>query len=405
MKVNRKIMITSLLVIGFIIRLSVMNWGGTLAGDEIGYDKMVKQLLYEGIYGYTPYSYSHVSNAFTTPGYPLFIAVFYWIFGFNEAYIPIEPIRIFQAILSVGSALILYNISLPIIKNKHISLFVMILMLFHPSFIYSSSFLLTETLYTFVFLLFILFLTLSYNGSRFNHLFHFISGFAFAICVLIRPAIFPFILVYCLYLLILNKNELRKTLRTLLLLLLGFGIVMSPWIVRNYVSLGKFVMLAEQGGNPLLWGTYPFNAAPKIDVSQDPAMMKTMAMERIKSGFTKQPLLYASWYTWGKSWYLIKAIWPGNNQVANEPTIRLLHYIVVFMGFLGMIVMSIQYKTKEICTPALLGFISFVAYLPFAPTPRYFFSAIPICMLGMGYLFVFIYHAVISKSTIKNFIK
>lgn len=114
---------------------------------------------------------------------------------------------------------------------------------------------------------------------------------------------------------------------------------MSPWWIRNYLVLDKVVILAEQSGNPLLWGTFPFDNSPTIDVSEDPKLMQEKAIERIKMGFTHEPLLYASWYTWGKSWYLIKDIWPGNHNVSKLLFSKLAHYLIVFLGFSGLLIM------------------------------------------------------------------
>ncbi|AQT86077.1 hypothetical protein B1222_19330 [Paenibacillus larvae subsp. pulvifaciens] len=55
-----------------------------LAGDEYGYDKSVRVLLEKGYYGFTPFSTPEGPNAFTTPGYTLFLAGIYTVFGYGE---------------------------------------------------------------------------------------------------------------------------------------------------------------------------------------------------------------------------------------------------------------------------------------------------------------------------------
>lgn len=69
---TKTVIFTILLVLGLLLRCYYTDWDKKLTGDEVGYNKMVLQLLHEGVYGYAPYAYSEKSNAFTTPGYPLF---------------------------------------------------------------------------------------------------------------------------------------------------------------------------------------------------------------------------------------------------------------------------------------------------------------------------------------------
>lgn len=139
-----KILLVLLVLISLVIKLSVTDWNKTLVGDEIGYDKMVKQLIDQGIYGYKPYSFSKASNAFTTPGYPLFIAPFYILFGYDANHAPVSSIQLMQILISLGTSLLIYLISRKLFEAPWISLICLSLSLFHPSFVYSPSFLLTE---------------------------------------------------------------------------------------------------------------------------------------------------------------------------------------------------------------------------------------------------------------------
>lgn len=389
MRMNKSmIIIFILLIIGLIVRITVTDWGRDLIGDEIGYDRTAKQLITKGIFGYTPYAYSKEPNAYITPGYPFFVAFFYQIFGFSKTSSPLIPIQFVQIIMSVISAFLLYKIANKLYKDNKVSIIIMSLFLFHPTFIYSSAFMLSEVFYTFIFLLFI-YLILKNIQDGFSVRNSILTGCIFSICVLIRPAILPFIIIFVVYLIYVSwKSDLIKVLYHLGIILLCFSMVMSFWVIRNYVSLERFVLLADQGGNPLLWGTYPFNANPNIDINQDPNEMKRIAVERIKIGLKNQPLRYVSWYTWGKSWYLIRDIWPGNNRAAHYPLTRFFHHSLAISGFVGMLLMIFNIRKRDLAVIALIGTVSFAVYLPFAPTSRYFYSVLPICFLGVGYLWI-----------------
>jgi 4-amino-4-deoxy-L-arabinose transferase-like glycosyltransferase len=382
----KKLIIIALLLLGFAARLDVTDWNKKLIGDEIGYDKSVRQLINEGIYGYMPYTYSNEPNAFTTPGYTTFLTLCYLVFGFDGTHSPIVQIQFIQLLLSLLSAVMIYLIANSLLQNSTIALFLMAIFLFHPTSVYSAAFLLSESLYVLLYLLFIYFMVkLVENGFTARNAV--IAGVIFGTCVLVRPAVFPFLILFAIYLLVIGwKSGSRKIVRSLLIMIVCFSAIMTPWVVRNYITLDRVVFLAEQGGNPLLWGTYPFNIRPNIDVTQDPDAMQQMAIGRIKNGFKNEPQLYISWYTWGKTWYLIKDIWPGSNPISNIPDVKYIHYAIAFIGFLGMLLMLFNFRRPAIFSTALIGWISFGVYLPFAPTTRYFYSVLPICILGIGYL-------------------
>lgn len=378
--------IAILLILGVIIRIYAMDWNKELAGDEIGYDKMVRQLIETGTFGYAPYSYSKKPNAFTTPGYPLFLSGIYLLFGYNDS-APIIEIQIIQLLLQILSALLLYFISEELFSKVIVSIIVMSVYFFHPTFILSPSFLLTESLYEFIFMLFTYMLLIIFRKENFIQ--HLLLGFVFGVVVLIRPAIFPFIIIYFVYSWVVYKAKGKYVfMKRISMFIIGFIVIMSPWWIRNYVTLNKVVLLAEQGGNPLLWGTYPYNSNPKINVSLEPAEMGEKALSRIIEGFKSQPLYYAGWYTWGKTWYLIKDIWPGNHYISRITISKVLHYAIIFFGAIGLIFMIISNEKKRSLMVLIvaLALISFVIYLPFAPTPRYFYSTIPFFIIGAGYL-------------------
>ncbi|UJF35687.1 hypothetical protein [Paenibacillus hexagrammi] len=356
-----------------------------LAGDEVGYDLAARQLIEKGIYGYAPYAYSTEPNAFTTPGYPLFLAACYLIFGYGVEP-PIKEIQLTQLVMDAVTGIFLYLISLKLLRSFPISCILLILYYLHPSFILAPSYLLTETLYGAFFLLFVLLLVRYLDNDLPTKLQSLTLGLIFGVVVLIRPAIVPFLGLFltCLIVFFVKK---RVVLQSGLLILTGFITIMLPWWIRNLFILHKWVWLAEQAGNPLLWGTFPYNENPPIDVSNDPAVMKRMAMERIKEGFQNEPLLYMKWYTVGKIWILLKDIYSGFLGIHNLILIRL-HRIIVIMGLLSWLLsLFVEWKNdRRIVWVGILIGISILVYLPFAPTSRYFYPVVPLSLLGVGWL-------------------
>ncbi|WP_139993120.1 glycosyltransferase family 39 protein [Paenibacillus paridis] len=379
-----------LLLMGLLLRCYYIDWNKELTGDEVGYNKMVLQLLHEGIYGYAPYASSEQPNAFTTPGYPLFLAGCYLVFGYANDQPPIVQIQALQLLIQLLCALLMYRISNRLFEHSGISLFVMGCFLLHPTFILSPLFLLTETLYGFFFLLFVYFLVIAMQKGRLRE--YFWIGILFGVCILIRPTIVPFILILIAGIAVKHRRGgIVQVLRPVCLVVAGFLLMLLPWWIRNVMSLHKIVWLAEQSGNPLLWGSFPFTRRPAVDPTEDPAEMGKMAYQRIINGFRSDFFTYLSWYTWGKMMYFIQNIFPRLGFITENLVIRMIirtiHVAMALAGFAGLLKMLVhERRNGSYLLLALLAFCSVVLYLPFSPTPRYFYPTLPLCFLGMGYL-------------------
>lgn len=217
-------------------------------------------------------------------------------------------------------------------------------------------------------------------------------GVVFGICVLIRPTIVPFIVVLLAGVAVYGrKYGMAAVLKAISVITIGFAAMMLPWWIRNWMTLDKVLLLAEQTGNPLLWGSYPFERSPHVDVKQDPAEMGRIAYERIINGFRNEFFTYLSWYSWGKLLIYISEIFPGLGYITVNKLlsklITILHMIVMVIGLGGLVKIIIHERRNAMYMMiALLAVFSILLYLPFSPTPRYFYPTIPLCFLGLGYL-------------------
>jgi 4-amino-4-deoxy-L-arabinose transferase-like glycosyltransferase len=64
--------------------------------DAISYDAMVRQIIEDHFYAYQ----QGEPNAFTTPGYPIFLTIIYKVFGYADGS-PLMAVRVVQILLSV----------------------------------------------------------------------------------------------------------------------------------------------------------------------------------------------------------------------------------------------------------------------------------------------------------------
>jgi 4-amino-4-deoxy-L-arabinose transferase-like glycosyltransferase len=388
---QKKVVLALLICLGLLLRIRYTDWSKEqyqaqnvahvkLAGDEVGYDLAVRQLIEKGFYGYAPYAVSKEPNAFTTPGYPLFLAACYRVFGYGMQP-PIAQIQAVQIAIDMLSGLLLYWIALRLFRRFWVAAVVISLYYIHPSFIFAPSYLLTETVYGFVSLLFVLQLLrfLERPGALAGIAF----GVTFGAAVLIRPAVLPFL---ALFLGFVTVQAMRRRLSWLggAGVLAGFLCLMIPWWARNYLVLHRLVLVAEQAGNPLLFGSFPYELNPKIDVSANPAVMQQLALDRIRAGFRIYPLLYLQWYTIGKTWVLIKDVYAGFHGMPK--LIVLLHRGAMMLGLAGLVAsLKDAQKDLRLIWILILAAGSIIVYLPFAPTSRYLSPVIPLALLGIGY--------------------
>ena len=81
------------------------------------------------------------------------------------------------------------------------------------------------------------------------------AGGALGLAVLCRPSFLPW--VGLAYLVLLGTRVTRQTATGAMALVLGLGIVLSPWIVHNYDAFGRIKVSTTHGGYTLLLGNNP----------------------------------------------------------------------------------------------------------------------------------------------------
>ena len=338
--------------------------------DAHNYDVMTKQLLDNSLLGYD----STEPNAFTTPGYPLFLAVLYKIFGYSQTS-PLMEVRIVQTVLSTINICLLYLLAKQI-SNKRVALMSALFLSVYPVAIWVPTTILTETLYTFLFLLYLNVQMIALN--RKSLAINFFTGMVLASAVLVRPLIAPLIILPYIYCYMKSKD--RFLIKGFLINAAGFVLVMLPWWIRNVIVLHKFVLFATQE-DPLLRGTYPY----EIGIENMPySNQKQEAVRRLKEGFTKQPLLYLKWYTIGKfDWLYFKIYYYVDDKITTLRSLLPLHNFFVWFGWVGVINAAVN---KEIRLTALYIIFITLAHQIFVATSRYAYPQMHLLILLTAYL-------------------
>lgn len=382
LKYKKIIVVSSLLMVFLIalaLRLAFMfkMEHPELKNDAYNYDVMAKNFLDNGYWGYTD-SYSHKRpalkpNAVITPGYPMFLAAIYSVTGYKDGS-PLRTVRTIQAILGALTCLIVYLLGKKV-GNRKVGLMAAFFYAIYPSFIWATTLILTETLYNFLFFLY-LYIQFGLLDNLKSKKAAVICGLMFAAAIFVRPVALPLIVVPFIYKYI--KSRDKQVIKTFAFTLAGLVVVLIPWWIRNVVVLDKFILLATQTGNPLIAGSFPyFN---NIDLSKynvsDPFKA---GIGYIIDGFITQPVLYLKWFTIGKFTYLFRSPWfypPAG--FAFLSSLSMLHGFIVSFGWIG-VVMSILRKKYILIT----GYIILLTGLQliFVPEARYAHSIMPLLMI------------------------
>ncbi|MCX7920986.1 MAG: glycosyltransferase family 39 protein [Clostridia bacterium] len=379
--------------IGFLL-INIDNF--RLYGDAKNYILMSHQLVENGIYGYSADGKSGSPNAFVTPGYPLFLSVVYSIF--RDPYTQITIVRILQAVIGSASALLAFLAVYRIFRRNDVALLTAFFVAFYPTYIESTVFILTEVTALATMLLYFYLATAGLQDNK-GYL-NVIAGLAFAIHILVRPALLPLFVIPFIYAYFKHYRTRRhELLIRFIQSALGFIVVMLPWWIRNYTVLDSIIITATGSGHPLLGGTYPFLTNIFWDASDEvmgsTALQIAYAKKRIINGFLTQPILYLKWYTAGKVYEMFSKPWLYDHMLFANPW-RYIHlpfvniFYVVFhglfmsLGIIGVFLNSYVDKINRMIGVYLFLFLSL--YLFFIPANRYAYQLMFFLMVEAAFL-------------------
>ncbi len=213
-----------------------------------GYDQLAMNVV-EGN-GYRMYP-DTAKTLMREPGYPLFLAGIFYLFGKNFAIV-----KLTNMLMALGVAWLMIRLSRELSSSPVMIAGPPLLFLFHPGTLVAESRGGVEILYT---LLLVVFMCMLYSAIKSDRSWKYLlSGGVLGLTVLVRsvPILFPFFLLA--YLFLPERQGHRKflVLRNIALMFLAMLVVVSPWIIRNYRLTGKFVPTASVVGVSAQTGQY-----------------------------------------------------------------------------------------------------------------------------------------------------
>ena len=208
------VVILTALTLKFLWLLSIPSQWTFIENDSVRYLRLSRDF---GFFFFSDDFNFNSDSFYITPGYPLFLSLF------NSQ--NFKLIIVFQFLLLATSQFILYKLVLKLTSKRIANLGLLVFVLESSSNLESFN-LLTETLFNFIFILFLYF----FGEQSRNNLTFFLAGILLGVGMLVRPV--GQILLLPLLFIIYFKSHRKQILLTLIFALT----VASSWIIRNHIA-------------------------------------------------------------------------------------------------------------------------------------------------------------------------
>jgi len=336
----------------------------------------------------TGYRYSETEppTAKRTPGYPLFIASVFKVAGRS-----FNAVRLIQCILDTITVYLVFAVCVLIFGSFPAALLAALAYGLYPPAVVGTTYILSETLFTFLLLVFALACLEGMRSHR--HSLFAAAGIFFGLASLTRPGILPLPFV----LLAAAAVWKRDTWKGFLLLAAAFSLTMAPWVVRNKWDMGKFIPTSTLVGGNLYKGNHIpsqgayfmstdslltddilAEVATATEVERD-SILRAEAIKMIKSNkaataalaFKKIPRL---WFNLGY----------GRAPSKKSLAIAGLHAVFLALGLYGLLKSPAATRYLGI-VPVTTIVLSTALYMAVAAEVRFVFPLIPLLLPYSAY--------------------
>ncbi|MEK4880122.1 MULTISPECIES: ArnT family glycosyltransferase [Paenibacillus] len=376
-----RIGILFILAISLVLRLGVVDLDRDLVpgSDEYVYHYGAENLLKHGVLAFdregTMFSgiQEIVPTTALSPGYPVYIAIIYFLFGHST-----KAVLLSQLVLSVVSLILMFKILELLRMKKPYVLISLALAAIYPGLIYNIDRMLTEQLFMTLLLAFTYFFLKSLQNNNI-----YLLGLSAAILTCathIRALALPFAALAILFLLVYGRRDKKSIIRNIVVFIGIIILFMLPWWIRNWITFDKFILFSDAGYSPKVWGAVPYF----IDMTAT----NNQSLENVlKSNLTPNPAVYYKWRIFGFFQYMWGDLWDE----------RLVHPFKYFRPLIALqqliivpCVIAIPFLLKK-CRKEVLFLSCFpIAFtlmnMPFHGLPRYVYPSIPFVIILVGVL-------------------
>lgn len=234
-----------LLLLPYISNNAHILYGLNQFADD--YDKLAFSLANGYGYRFFPETANTIMRE---PGYPAVLAGVFWLFGYS-----LTATKLLNFFLALLGAFLVARLTSRVFGNKSYSIIAALLFLFHPGIIIAESRGGVEILFIVLFLLFVHSIyNCIYRGLYIDFV---LAGFILGFAVLVKSTLMYFPLFLLFYLIIINfKRNLIKSIIKTGVLVISMLLILSPWIIRNYILVGKIIPTASVLGVAAYTGQY-----------------------------------------------------------------------------------------------------------------------------------------------------
>ena len=378
--------------------------------DDVKYLRSAQTLLDTGS---LTYNNPEQPTVFIMPGIVFLLTPFVAIFGMEGA---VLPVRIFFVILQTFNLYMVFLTARKVFNTKT-AVVTLFLSLFYLPNIFVAATILTETpTYT----CFLLVVYLVMWGTERNKKIYFVSGgIVWGISVMFRPTMLALPAVIFVYWL-LKKIKFSKMVIYGLCAIIPLVCIMTPWVVRNYNTFGKFIPLTLSSGNPKLQGTFMWYSEESLnesmnaidvsdidygdtEISNDEAQNK-IAARVFEYNIKNNTFQYIFWYTIGKTGenFVIPHVWHPMFYGSIVPSF--VYHGAIMLLFIGAIFWLKKAKryTPEIIFLMIIVLLFNCMHLPYYCFSRYMYPIMCFILMTDAYVICVLWEKYKEKKNISE---
>lgn len=219
-----------------------------VTSDTPSYEEPARALLYTGRFAAGP-DKPDVPETVRTPGYPVFIAAVYAVFGERHV-----PVIVLQIALSVATLGVVYWLATRL-WDARVGLIAVVFLALDLASFHTSEVLLTDTLFTFLLMIAVVAGYKLTSGARTLWRWALVLGVMLAVATMVRPIAYYLVAPVLVGLLIWGirtRLRWRPCAAMLALVAVPSVLLVGGWQVRNYAATGSAEFSQIEGYN-LLW--------------------------------------------------------------------------------------------------------------------------------------------------------
>ncbi len=246
-----------LLGLAFALRVAYLVGLGQL-DEPLSFDEQSYHNLAQSLAAGDGYTSGGKATAFRPPGYPIFVAALYLVFGHSFAIV-----RLVQAALGAVTLVIVYLIGARLF-NPRVGLIAALYGALYPLLIVMTGEIYSEVLLTGLLASLLLFMVLDQQKPR--RIYPWLIGLLLGIVALVRPNMLPLVGLFplCFFAVHPPRRAVTRALTVVSITLL----CVVPWTLRNYLVFREWIPLTTQTGVIFWEGNNP--AANGSGIAPDP---------------------------------------------------------------------------------------------------------------------------------------